>query len=1063
MVTRCAVVIALLLPVVTHVSADVTGTWGGSASFNDFCEYTDAQGRLVRVPFSGTVNITLNLLQAGGLVNGTVEVDNIPNNTSTCQVSGTLPPLIGPLSGTLSGSTLTLTATLPKDNGVAQKTFTATVSGNSMAFSVAGGVVSGTLTQTSTTPPASGLTGTYNGTFAATFVPCGKLAPISFSGTITAGLIQAGSSLTGSATISNDKQDREDASGNCTVTDRGPSTNLLSAQISGSSIVGVTFDEKGKANPFVATINGNTISGSETHQDFPGESFTFTMTRSSTGAPGPVVSSFAANPSSIDPGQSSTLSWSTINATSASIDNGVGAAPIGGSVSVSPRQTTTYALTATGPGGSATATATVTVSAPTARVIIGNFPTGMLQATGGTAATDSFTLANVGSAPANVTLTQSGNFFTVSPASSTLQAGGSQIVNIQATTQPAGSYVGSVTVSGDGLPSGGAVVPVRLLVATPPTTAVSPQPGAGRVEVSAPADQNPTGSVAFTNSGTGTVQAIAISDVPWIVPQSGAITIAPGQTVQVSFTIDRSKRPDSASLIGGAAGKISLVFLLPVTPKSPVALGNTPTGSVSVTIVDVVKPGLSAGSPPALQSGEVALFVAGHGSTAGLASDILVSNRSSSTISDLRLFLPASAQFAGLPQLLSNAGLTLPSASTNIFGVESGGSMQLRSSSAANVSVSAIRMVNPNGSAEYVSAVPIFRSDRGIGPGQRLVLSGVEQTSSSRTVIFVQELSGNAASADLQAYDNNGAPIGSKTSLSINAFAAPNDGGSTVTTGAQSVAITNTSSGSRIDAYARVVDNSTGDAWMVVDPSASSDALIMPLFPQPAGAAQSDIYITNKSGATVNANTDVMTVAPRRHAVRSTSLEGTASRSLQPLQTDRSTMTPAIGYVRISAPAGSISAAGRLTITAQGRFGSALPVVPTSDGLVNGQSKRFTGVDDASAASVAARAPATFRAALLLIETAGQNATVRVTLRYTFQAGGLVSSQAVSSKDFPVGAGQVVLIGDLARSVIGSQRDSFGDLRNMQVDVSVIDGGGTVLSFLQSTENGTGDVMVRAE
>ncbi len=52
---------------------------------------------------------------------------------------------------------------------------------------------------------------------------------------------------------------------------------------------------------------------------------------------------------------------------------------------------------------------------------------------------------------------------------------------------------------------------------------------------------------------------------------------------------------------------------------------------------------------------------------------------------------------------------------------------------------------------------------------------------------------------------------------------------------------------------------------------------------------------------------------------------------------------------------------------------------------------------------------------------------------------------------------------DLARSIIGAQRDSFGDLRNMQVDVDVIDGSGKVLSFLEATDNASGDIMVRAE
>lgn len=75
---------------------------------------------------------------------------------------------------------------------------------------------------------------------------------------------------------------------------------------------------------------------------------------------------FSASPSTIILGQSTTLSWTSANATSASIDNGVGSVtPVaGGSVVRSPTTTTTYTLTLTGPGGSTPKTASVTVLQP---------------------------------------------------------------------------------------------------------------------------------------------------------------------------------------------------------------------------------------------------------------------------------------------------------------------------------------------------------------------------------------------------------------------------------------------------------------------------------------------------------------------------------------------------------------------------------------------------------------------------------------------------------------------------------------------------------------------------
>src|SRR6267378_3285173 len=71
-----------------------------------------------------------------------------------------------------------------------------------------------------------------------------------------------------------------------------------------------------------------------------------------------------ASPSSINKGESSTLSWNSTDATQLTIAPDVGDVTAQGSTKVSPSDSTTYTITATGPGGSASATATVTVNAP---------------------------------------------------------------------------------------------------------------------------------------------------------------------------------------------------------------------------------------------------------------------------------------------------------------------------------------------------------------------------------------------------------------------------------------------------------------------------------------------------------------------------------------------------------------------------------------------------------------------------------------------------------------------------------------------------------------------------
>jgi peptidoglycan-associated lipoprotein len=71
-----------------------------------------------------------------------------------------------------------------------------------------------------------------------------------------------------------------------------------------------------------------------------------------------------ASPSSINKGESATLSWNSTDATQLSISPEVGAVTAQGSTKVSPSDTTTYTITASGPGGNANATATVSVNAP---------------------------------------------------------------------------------------------------------------------------------------------------------------------------------------------------------------------------------------------------------------------------------------------------------------------------------------------------------------------------------------------------------------------------------------------------------------------------------------------------------------------------------------------------------------------------------------------------------------------------------------------------------------------------------------------------------------------------
>jgi len=70
-----------------------------------------------------------------------------------------------------------------------------------------------------------------------------------------------------------------------------------------------------------------------------------------------------ANPTTINKGDATTLSWSSTNATQLTISPEVGAVAPEGSTKVTPSESTTYTVTANGPGGTADSTVRVTVGA----------------------------------------------------------------------------------------------------------------------------------------------------------------------------------------------------------------------------------------------------------------------------------------------------------------------------------------------------------------------------------------------------------------------------------------------------------------------------------------------------------------------------------------------------------------------------------------------------------------------------------------------------------------------------------------------------------------------------
>ena len=123
----------------------------------------------------------------------------------------------------------------------------------------------------------------------------------------------------------------------------------------------------------------------------------------------PTIASFAAEPTAITSGRSSTLSWATTGTTSIAITPGAfTSTSASGSTGVSPTATTIYTLTATNTSGSTSSTAKVTVTAAGGSLAITN--TSCPSGTQGTAYRGCTIVASGGSPPYTYSVSTNSGF-----------------------------------------------------------------------------------------------------------------------------------------------------------------------------------------------------------------------------------------------------------------------------------------------------------------------------------------------------------------------------------------------------------------------------------------------------------------------------------------------------------------------------------------------------------------------------------------------------------------------------------------------------------------------------
>jgi hypothetical protein len=335
-------------------AVNLTGTWSGNYSFTDRCSNGATQS------YTGT--FTLGMTQSGSNAGGVVTMLNVPLYDQTCKKITTLNMAMS-AAGSVSGTKFTGSVFDP--SGSFDFPIQATIASAAMNGSVQGASLTSTtgtftLNQSSSTAPASDFAGNYDGSYSEAdndSLFCFNIGTLQYDGAASISIVQAGNNVSGYMAFE-DTLDVSSSFGSCVVVNAGEQVFPLYGTLSGNTLTLQLPLGNGVSDLLTVHFNGDSLTG--TIIDSYGDQAAFTMTKTSSAAP-PAITAFAAAPSSIGFGGSTTLTWSTANATTISIDNGLGSQALSGSLLVSPTQTTTYTLTATSATGSVTAQTTVTV------------------------------------------------------------------------------------------------------------------------------------------------------------------------------------------------------------------------------------------------------------------------------------------------------------------------------------------------------------------------------------------------------------------------------------------------------------------------------------------------------------------------------------------------------------------------------------------------------------------------------------------------------------------------------------------------------------------------------
>lgn len=738
--------------------------------------------------------------------------------------------------------------------------------------------------------------------------------------------------------------------------------------------------------------------------------------------------------------------------------------------------------------GSATATVPITVNPQVPDVVVSSLPLGIVQYATRTGGSTSYLLTNRGGAPSTVNLATEGPlFFDHDISSLTIPAGQSRTVFISGRAQPQGSYEGASRVSGPGVPAG-LSIPIRMASTGIPIGPTRASSSLGRTEVNGPPGTNPTGSVTFRNEGTVLLEGVVSTDVPWLILSTTFVAIPVGQSVQVNFIIDLVKKA-ALGLLGTSTATITLRY-----PRSPFFLKQSveemvdvdppppspPTSRTAATVVATTTTPVSAATIPAFDLGEFAYVVPAVGG-ADAKVDIAVSGTLPSvSVAGANVYLlPAggsSASRISLPTFGANPLLYANITKTLFQQTSPSGLIQLRSKSNDSI-VPVATLVSTATGRTFTVALPVFRSDRATGSEEVITLPGVRKDQNVSTDLYLQEMNGAGLTAALEFRNDAGAVLGSATrDLTSFGTATLAD---IVPAGATQVVVRVTGSG-RVTTYA-VARHSAGERaiiadWRRVYGVSAGEQIVIPIVSAqgkgPVGRRY-ELHVSNTPGsspATVTADLYARQSRTRGALLgtrgsqtypvisRTWTVQPGANRVVRDLAVEFG-RSPLEGHIVVKSSGGSVSLMVEgIDSSSSGEFpGVVVPLMPRSIAKARGVVSPFT-FDDSPVTDASTNG--TFRTDLGLIETAGAEARVRVTIYYPPKTAS--AAVVVPTAEFVVAPNQSLTIDNIVEVLVGKERrQDLADLYGVSLKAQVISGEGRVIAFLVQRDNVTGEWLLR--